>query len=579
MIMRAAIAAFVVLLSSRAMPQQPDTPKADTLYIHGNIYTGIVGTSSFHEVLRAHAMAVKGERILLIGDEADVLKAKGPATVIVDLNGRFVMPGFNDAHMHLTDAGFKRLTVDLTGAKSIQEFRERIRKRVEAAEPGEWIVGSGWDETLWQGKQLPTRWDVDEVTTDHPVFLERIDGHVAVANTLALKTARVTLATKDPEGGEIGRDISGQPNGILRETARALVSDIIPQPTPDKRRQAIEAALQDIARSGITSVQDYSDHQNANGNLQDFRIFEQLEKEGKLTVRISEWLAFDLSVEELKQRRTSHPAGDLMLHTGMLKAYMDGSLGSHTAALLQPYADDPKNSGIPRYEQAKLNEMAAERLAAGFQLGFHAIGDKAVEMALDAFEAAGEAARNKAVKASDGTENYRLRIEHAQVTNPQQVARFRELNVIASMQPSHLLTDMRWAQTRLGPMRAAHSYAWAEFLNHGVVLAFGTDYPVEPVAPFRGLYAAVTRKSEDGKKEYYPAQKLTIEQALAAYTAGSAYAEFAEKDKGKLAPGMLADFVVLDRDLTAISPEKILGTQVLQTVVGGKTIYEGRTGQ
>jgi predicted amidohydrolase YtcJ len=566
----------VLLLSSSMMSQtQTNPPKADAIYLHGNIYTGVTGASSFHEIQRAQAMAVRGDRILAIGTEADILKLKGPATTVLDLRGSFVMPGFNDAHMHLTDAGFKRLTVDLTGARSLEEFRERIRKRVETAEPTEWIVGSGWDETLWHEKELPTRWDIDEVTTDHPVFLERIDGHVAVANTLALKMAHVTLASKDPEGGEIGRDLSGAPNGILRETAREAVSAIIPAPTPDMRRQAIEAALQEIARSGITSVQDNSDAESGGQEYwDDFQIFEQLEREGKLTVRISEWLPFNASLDALKKRRDAHPQSDKMLHTGMLKGFLDGSLGSHTAAMLQPFSDDPKNSGLPRYEQAKLNEMAKERLAAGFQIGFHAIGDRAVEMALDAFAEAEKAAHEKSIKARDGSENYRLRVEHAQVTNPMQVARFRELKIIASMQPSHLLTDMHWASSRLGASRAAQSYAWAEFANHGVTLAFGTDYPVEPVTPFRGLYAAVTRKSEDGKQEYYPAQKLTIEQAIAAYTTGPAFAEFAEKDKGTLAPGMLADFVVLDRDLTAIPPAQILGTRVLHTVVGGKTVYE-----
>jgi len=253
---------------------------------------------------------------------------------------------------------------------------------------------------------------------------------------------------------------------------------------------------------------------------------------------------------------------------------MDGSLGSHTAAMLQPFADDPKNTGMPQYEQDKLNAMAAERVAAGFQLGFHAIGDKGVLMALDAFSEAQNAAREKGVKAADGTQDYRLRVEHAQVTNRAEVARFKDLKVIASMQPCHLITDMRWAESRLGEQRAEHSYAWSEFLSHGVKLAFGTDYPVESVSPFRGLYEAVTRKSEDGKQQYFPAQKITMDQALAAYTSGSAFAEFAEKQKGTLAPGMLADFVVLDRDLTAVSPEKLLGTRVLRTVVGGKAVYE-----
>jgi predicted amidohydrolase YtcJ len=563
-----------VLFGVSVMSQsQPAAPKADAIYIHANIYTGLAGASAFHEVQRAQAMAVRAERILAVGTDAEILKLKGPATTVVDLQGHFVMPGFNDAHMHLTEAGFKRLTVDLTGVWSVEEFRERIRRRVESAEPTQWIVGSGWDETLWHEKELPTRWDVDEVTTEHPVFLERIDGHVAVANTLALKMGRVTLASKDPEGGEIGRDLNGQPNGILRETAKNLVSSIIPAPTPDKRRQAIEAALQDIASSGITSVQDFS--HDAGGDYWDnFQVFQQLEREGKLTVRISEWLPFDEPLETLKQRRAAHPQSDLMLHTGMLKAFLDGSLGSHTAAMLQPYADDAKNSGLSRYEQAKLNAMAKERVAAGFQLGFHAIGDKAVQMALEVFAETERAAHAEGLKARDGTENFRLRIEHAQVTNPAQVARFRELKVIASMQPSHLLTDMHWASSRLGPQRAAHSYAWAEFVNRGSGLAFGTDYPVEPVAPFRGLYAAATRKSEDGKQEYYPEQKVTIEQAIAAYTSGSAFAEFAEKDKGTLTAGMLADFVVLDRDLTAVPAEKILGTRVLRTVVGGKTVYE-----
>jgi predicted amidohydrolase YtcJ len=361
----------------------------------------------------------------------------------------------------------------------------------------------------------------------------------------------------------------------LREGAQDLVAAVVPPPTPEKLRQAIELALQDIARSGVTSVQDYSDD-SAQGEWKGFKTFEQLEREGKLTVRISEWLPFTEPVDVLTQRRAAHPQSDPMLHTGMLKAFMDGSLGSRTAAMLQPYADDPKNSGLPQYEQSKLNAMAKERLQAGFQLGFHAIGDKGVQMALDAFAEAEKAARDKGVKAPDGTIDYRLRVEHAQVTNLQQVARFRDLKVIASMQPSHLLTDMHWAESRLGSQRAAHSYAWAEFLSHGVKMAFGTDYPVESVSPFRGLYAAVTHKDETGKQEYYPAQKLTIDQAIVAYTTGSAYAEFGEKEKGTLAPGMFADFIVLDRDLTAVPPEKILGTRVLRTVVGGKTVYESK---
>jgi predicted amidohydrolase YtcJ len=501
------------------------------------------------------------------------MKLKGPDTEVVDLGGRFVMPGFNDAHVHLAEAGLQRLTVDLSGVKTLDEFRARVKAKAEKAKPGEWIVGGGWDETLWPIPTLPSRWDLDEVSDEHPVILDRVDGHLAVANTRALQLAKITVASRDPEGGKIDRDANCQPTGILRDTAQQAVRAAIPQLAHEARRHGIEVALADLAEHGVTSAQDYSPE------WENFLIYQELEKEGKLTARISEWLPFDDVVDELKVKRAFQPESDLMLHTGMLKGFMDGSLGGHTAALLEPYTDDPKNSGLPRYEQAKLNEMATERVLAGFQLGFHAIGDKGVQMALDAFAEAEKAAREQKVKAPNGGSDFRLRIEHAQITTPAQIARFKELKVIASVQPSQLLTDMRWAQDRLGAKRAANSYAWASFLNKGVTLAFGTDYPVEPVSPFRGLYAAVTRKSENGKQEYYPEQKLTMDQAIAAYTTGSAFAEFEEKEKGELAPGMLADFVVLDRDITAASAEKELATKVLLTVVGGKPVYKALAGQ
>jgi predicted amidohydrolase YtcJ len=552
-----------------ARPAVASGPKADVIFIHANVYTGVPATTQFTAILREEAIAVRGDRIQAVGKNVEIEKLKGPLTRVVDLGGHFVMPGFNDAHLHLADAGRQKLNLDVTGVKTLDEFRKRLAARVETAQPGEWILGGGWDETTWPVKALPSRWDLDEVSGGHPVFLDRVDGHLAVANTRALQLAKVTLASRDPEGGKIDRDENGQPTGILREGAKQAVRVVIPPPTNEMRRQRIEVALADLASHGVTSAQDYSP------DVENFRIYEELEKEGKLTTRISEWLPFNDSVEELKKMRDSHPQSDLMLHTGMLKAFMDGSLGGHTAALLEPYADDPKNSGLPQYDAATLNEMAKQRVLAGFQLGFHAIGDKGVQMALDAFAEAEKAAREQKVKAPNGGNDFRLRVEHAQVTTPAQIARFKELKVIASVQPSHLLTDMRWAEDRLGPKRAATAYAWAAFLNQGVRLALGTDYPVEPVAPFRGLYAAVTRKSENGKQEYFPAQKLTMDQALAAYTTGSAFGEFEEKEKGKLAPGMLADFVVLDLDVTAAAAEKVLATKVLRTVVGGVTVYEG----
>jgi len=565
-----------LLIHPQAHPQEqpkdqnssaPPKPKADIIYFHGNIYTGLTGPGSFHPILRAQALAVRGDRIQAVGSDSEVMSLKGPQTQLVDLHGHFVMPGFNDAHVHLAAAGTQSLEVDLKGVKSLDEFREHIRASAQDSPPGAWITGGGWDDTLWPVQTLPSRWDIDEVTTDHPVFLYRVDGHMAVANTRALQLASITVASKNPQGGSIDRDSTGEPTGILRDTAWTAVAAVVPSPTPERRRQALTLALQDLAQWGITSAQDYS-------SWEDFQALEQIQRDGKLTARVSEWLNFDDSLETLKAHQASHPQSDLMLHTGMLKGFMDGSIGSHTAALLQPYTDDPSNSGLPRYDQAKLTAMTKERVEAGFQVGFHAIGDRGVQMALDAYSEAEKDAADKKIKAANGNTNYRLRIEHAQITNLAEIAEFKNLHVVASMQPSHLLTDMNWVETRLGPARAATSYAWARFLDKGVILAFGTDYPVEPVNPFRGLYVAVTRKSEDGKREYYPDQRITIEQAISAYTVGSAMAEFEETEKGTLAVGKLADLVELDRDVTAVNPPEILGTKVLRTVVGGKTVYQ-----
>ncbi len=568
--MNVRVVVLSLLLTSAAQGQEAAPPRADAIFIHGNIYTGVVDKAAFNAIKRAQAVAVRGDRIQAVGENAEILKLKGPNTQVIDLGGKFVMPGFNDAHAHLSQGGFQALHVNLVGTKSLDEFRERIRANVASAAPGAWILGGGWDENLWPVKTVPTRWDVDEVSAGHPVFLERVDGHIGVANTRALQLASITIASRDPKAGKIDRDTNGQPNGILRETARQAITDAIPPPTHDERRSAMERALAEAARWGVTSVQDNS------GDWDDFQVLEQIEIDGKLTARISEWLPFNDSLAQLETKRKAHPASDPMLHTGMLKGFMDGSLGSHTAALIEPYADDPKNSGLPRYDAPKLNDMTKERVLAGFQVGFHAIGDKGAQMTLDAFAEAEKAAKEKKVKAANGGEDYRLRIEHAQVVTPLQVVKFRDLKVIASMQPCHLLSDMKWAEARLGEKRAAHSYAWSEFLKRGVTLAFGTDYPVESISPFRGLYAATTRKSEDGKQEYFPEQKISMDQAIAAYTSGSAFAQFDEKLKGLIVPGMLADFVVIDRDVTAVVPQKLLDAHVVRTVVGGKTVYEAK---
>ncbi|HXZ80815.1 MAG TPA: amidohydrolase [Terriglobales bacterium] len=542
--------------------------EAEIIFVNGDIfpgesllerYIGHAKSVSAVPAERAQALAVRDGRIISVGSNADIEKLKGMKTAVVDLAGHFVMPGFNDAHVHLAYGGFERLKVELVGTKSLDDMKSRIAAHVQKAGPGEWIEGRGWDHTLWLDGRLPTRQDLDAVTAGHPAIFGRVDGHIAVANTEALKLAGITSKTAVPPGGKIDRDAQGEPTGILREApAMELVRSKIPKPNAAQRRRGLELVFEEAARWGVTSAQD-------NSEWEDFLVCEQLKREGKLTLRISEWLPFKAPIEELKQRRDHHPHSDLMLHTGMLKGFMDGSLGSRTAAMLAPYTDDPGNSGLPQYEQAKLDAMTKERAAAGFQIGFHAIGDRGVDMALKTFAAAEAAAPD--------SKRLRFRIEHAQVLAPGDIDRFRKLGVIASMQPSHLLTDMNWAEARIGPERARFSYDWKGFARNGVPLAFGTDFPVEPITPFRGLYVAVTRKNEAGTKQYVYGEPLNIDEAIAAYTVGAAYAEFAEQDKGFLAPGKLADFVVLDRDITKIAPAEILGTKVLRTVIGGKTVY------
>ncbi len=529
----------------------------DLIFLNGDIYTQSTPA-------RVQAMAVGNGRILAVGSNEEIRKLKQGRTEVVDLDGHFVMPGFNDAHLHLAAGGLVHLEVDLLGVKSLAEMRQRIADHAKATPSGDWIVGRGWDHTLWVGENLPGRQDIDSVTGSHPAIFVRVDGHIAVANTAALKAAGILQRAPDPHGGKVDRDQSGTATGILRETAKDMMLARVPRPSLAQRRRGIEMAMAEAAREGITSVQD-------NSEWEDFLVYEELEKEGKLTVRISEWLMFNQPLPLLQEHRAHHPAEDPMLHTAMLKGFMDGSLGSRTAALMAPYTDDPGNSGLPQYDQVTLNGMAVERSAAGFQLGFHAIGDRAAQMALDAFAEAKRDARQ-----NHRERDFRFRIEHDQIIDPGQIEQYRQLGVIASVQPNHLLTDMNWAVERIGPERAKTSYPWRSFLDQGVRIAFGTDYPVEPITPFRGVYAAVTRENEAGTKEYFPEQKLTIQEALAAYTTGAAYAQFAEKDKGLLAPGMLADFVVLDRDLTKVPAPQILKTRVLRTVVGGKTVYQAQ---
>jgi predicted amidohydrolase YtcJ len=556
----------------------------DTIYVHGKILTGthLRANDASPTPATVTAVAIANGKILAVGNDAELLKLKGPKTQVIDLHGAFAMPGFNDAHTHIGEAGRQKLSVNLVGVHSLAEMQQRIAAYVATAQPGTWIQGGGWDHTLWPDNKLPSRTDLDQVTAGHPALLRRVDGHMSVANSAALAAANITAATPDPVGAKIDRDASGNPTGILREAgAFALVAAKIPPPTLEQRRHALTVAIGDIIANGVTTVQDNSD-------WDDFLALEELEHTNKLPIRVGEWMDFNRPIEALKQRRASHPSDDLRLHLTQLKGYMDGSLGSRTAAMEEPYSDDPGNSGLPRYTQDKLNQMAAERAAAGFQLGFHAIGDRANSMALNAFGMADQVANlppsppepgldaNIVTKPERGhppAAALRFRVEHAQVLLPSDFERFEKEGVIASMQPSHLLTDMKWATDRLGPDRITYAYAWRSFLDHNVVLAFGTDYPVELINPFRGLYAAVTRQNEAGTQTFEPQEKISLNEAIYAYTQASAFGEFREKVKGRLEPGFLADLIVLDRDITTAMPQQLLHTKVLRTVVNGETVY------
>ena len=578
---------FCMFLPSGS-PVYAQQPAPDTLFVHGNILTGTRLRPGDTDPTpgRVSALAVRNGRIVAVGTDASMLGLKDAHTVVIDLHGAFAMPGFNDAHTHMAMAGQQRLSVNLVGVRSLAEMQARIRAYVATAKPGQWIVGGGWDQTLWDSKTLPTKQDIDVVTAGHPALLERVDGHIAVANSAALAVAGLSYKADDPKGGKFDRAAGFELTGIVREApALAMVQQHIPPPDMDTRKRALSLSIQDALSHGVTSVQDFSD-------WNDWLVLEEWENQGKLPLRFAEWIDFNLPVPILEQRRASHPADDPLLHLTQLKGFMDGSLGSHTAAMNDAYSDDPGDAGIPRYDPEKLNQMAAERAAAGFQLGFHAIGDLANDMALDAFEAAeqvgvpvqrracGGASAPKQTPTVEGTycsvqpQDFRFRIEHAQVVSPGAFDRFARLGVIASMQPSHLLTDMAWAGQRLGPERSKRAYAWRSFLDHGVTLAFGTDYPVESISPFRGLYSAITRQNEAGTQTFEPGERLTINEAIYAYTQASAFGEFREHLKGRLEPGYLADLVVLDRDITQISPRALLGTKVLRTVVGGETRYD-----
>jgi predicted amidohydrolase YtcJ len=529
---------------------------AQTIFINGQIWTGVPGQEP------AQAMAFAPDGILAVGTNDDVEAYRGEVTEVVDLGGKFAMPGFIDSHTHFLEGGFSLLNINLRSAGDEQEFAALIRDHAAALPEGEWITGGGWDHESWPSHSLPSRHLIDPVTARTPVFVDRLDGHMALANSLALSLAGVTRDTPDPWGGEIVRDRQGEPTGILRDGAMNLVSRVIPPPEPSDRERAAQAALQEARRLGVTTV-------NHMGKLDDIAVFQSLLDRQMLTVRV--YAATPLP-EWAQLTTTARQEGGNFLRVGAVKGFMDGSLGSTTAWFFEPYSDAPGSMGLPApmyFPEGNMQELVREADSAGLHVVVHAIGDRANQELLDIYEAA---------LTANGHRDRRFRIEHAQHLAPASLERFAALGVIASMQPSHLIDDGRWAEKRIGARRLEGTYAFRALLDKGAVLAFGTDWPVAPLNPLLGIYAAVTRRTLDDRHPngWIPEQKISVEEALACYTRNSAYGVFLEKVVGTLEPSKQADVIVLSGSPLRVDPVTIKDIVVLETYVGGKRVYVAR---
>jgi len=546
----------LLLLASIAAARKDDHPPADLAVINAKVWT----VDAAHP--RAEALAIVGERIVAVGSNAEIQEWIGPQTRKIDAGGTSVLPGFIDAHVHFSSGGGEISGVQLRDAATPTEFARRIGEYARTLPKGEWILGGTWDHELWGGT-LPAREWIDAATPDNPALVSRYDGHMALANSLALRLAGVTRETPTPAGGAILKDSQGNPTGLLKDAAMNLVFRVVPPPSEAQRMRAVRAALAVARRFGVTGVHDIS-------SAEDVRVYQKVAARGELTLRI-------YCMTPIQQWEAPARAGLLAgfgnswIRVGALKGFVDGSLGSTTALFFQPYADAPETSGLldqMMFPEGNMLKMALGADAAGLQLAIHAIGDKANRIVLDIFA--------EVKKRNADRHDRRWRIEHAQHVRPQDFSDFAGLGVIASVQPYHAIDDGRWAEKRIGHERAKTSYAWRTFLDHGVRLAFGSDWTVAPLNPLLGLYAAVTRATLDGKNPggWFPEQKITLAEAIEAYTMGSAYAEFGEKEKGSLTPGKLADVVVLDADLFAIPPEKIKDATVRATIVGGKIVYQ-----
>jgi predicted amidohydrolase YtcJ len=556
----APLAALALTISASASAWAQIAP--DMVLVHGKVWTENPGQPE------AEAVAILGNRIVAVGTSADIAKLVGPATKVVDLAGKRVVPGFNDAHVHFVYGGAGLAGVQLRDAASEADFRRRIADFAKTQPQGAWILNGDWDHEKWTPARLPAHRLIDDVTADNPVFVYRLDGHMALANALAMRLAGVDKDTKDVPGGVIVRDAEGNPTGIFKDAAMQLIRRAIPAMAPQQAIAAIAAAERYAAENGVTSVQDLPGSTTDTSSAEIFRAYQLFWSKGGLTVRISRGQRL-LDWKAVAGVGVATGLGDDILRVGGLKGFADGSLGSTTAWMFQPYADAPGTSGIASDELADPAKMYADMQGgdrAGLQLITHAIGDRANHAILDMYER---------LEKEDGPRDRRLRIEHAQHLLPSDIPRFASLHVIASMQPYHCIDDGRWAEKRLGPERVKTTHAYRSLLDAGATLAFGSDWPVAPMQPLMGIYAAATRRTLDGKHPggWIPEQKITVAEAVHAYTAAAAYAEGEEKIKGSIEAGKLADLVVLSDDIFRIDPVEIEKTKVAMTIFDGKIIY------
>lgn len=522
------------------------------MILGGSVWTGVDGAPL------AAGVAVSGDRIAAVGSRAEIERWIGPATRRVEAGGGLVTPGFIDAHVHFLTSGLGLASVQLRDARTPREFTSRIADFARTVPPGTWITHGDWDHEQWGG-ELPRREWIDSVTPEHPVWVNRLDGHMALANSAALRAAGVTGTVADVDGGTIVRDERGRLTGVFKDNAMALVGRAVPGPTAAMEDRALEAAMSHVAARGVTSVHDMA-------GWDDLRVYRRAHAAGRLRTRV--YVAVPLqSWATLRDSVVSAGRGDAWLRIGGLKGFVDGSLGSHTAAFHDPYTDAPDDRGLLVTAPEDLRRRVAGADSAGLHVMVHAIGDRANAILLDIFA---DVARE------NGARDRRFRIEHAQHLAPADIGRFAALGVIASMQPYHAIDDGRWAEKVIGPERIRTTYAFRSLLDAGATLAFGSDWSVAPPTPLEGIYAAVTRRTLDDANPggWVPEQRISVAEALRAYTRDAAYAGFAEDETGTIEPGKLADLVVIDRDLLAIPADSLREARVVLTLVGGRVVYE-----